>query len=299
MENKYDLTKWLAGEMKQSELNDFQKTPEYITYSKISEYSSQLETPNFDENQLYTNIISSKKETGKIIKLQSNWLYKVAAVLVIGLGLAFGLKNFVSQTVVALNGQKTTFALPDNSEIVLNSGSEINYKKWNWDNNRNLELQGEAYFRVAKGKKFAVMTSLGKVTVLGTQFDVKARKNRLDVTCFEGRVKVNYNNKQIVLTQGQSVTFENEMQIDSKTDAVKPEWIENKIAFIDENLLNILNEIERQYDVSIEMKAQFNGELFTGKIPNDNLDIALQIIATTYHLEPIKISKNKIIFEEK
>ena len=125
----------------------------------------------------------------------------------------FCLKNFVPQTQTANFGEKTTFSLPDNSEVVLNSGSEINYKKWNWDNNRRLELKGEAYFRVSKGRRFEVQTSLGKVSVLGTQFNVKARKNRFDVVCYEGRVKVNYANTQIILTHGQSVTFENGKQI--------------------------------------------------------------------------------------
>jgi hypothetical protein len=39
--------------------------------------------------------------------------------------------------------------------------------------------------------------------------------------------------------------------------------------------------------------------LFTGKLPSDNLDVALQIISTTYHLKAKKISKNKIILDEK
>ena len=181
----------------------------------------------------------------------------------------------------------------------MNSGSEIEYKKWNWDNHRNLELDGEAYFRVAKGKKFEVKTNLGKVTVLGTQFNVKARKNRFDITCFEGRVKVNYKDKEIILTPGKSVAFENGKQLNLLVDTQKPEWLENKIAFNKENLSNILDEIQRQYNVTIEVQANYSNELFTGKMPLDNLDVALQIIATTYHLEPNKISPNKIIFEGK
>ena len=75
--------------------------------------------------------------------------------------------------------------------------------------------------------------------------------------------------------------------------------MENTIAFKKENLRNILDEIQRQYNVSIEVKAKYSSELFTGKIPTNNLDVALQIIATTYHLESKKITANKIIFEGK
>jgi len=112
-------------------------------------------------------------------------------------------------------------------------------------------------------------------------------------------VKVNYKDKEIILTHGQSVTFENGTQINESSTSSKPEWLENRIAFTKENLPNILDEIQRQYNVTISVKTGYTDELFTGKIPTDNLDIALQIIGTTYNLEPKKIDKNKIIFEKK
>lgn len=299
MEENYELAKWLAGEMTESELKAFQNTSEYTTYAKIADYSSQLEAPSFEEAVLYKKIMEDRFPKRKVISLRNHWMLRIAALIIIGLGLLFVTENFASQTEVASNGNKTTFNLPDNSEVVLNSGSEIEYKKWNWKSNRKLNLKGEAYFRVAKGRKFEVETNLGKVTVLGTQFDVKARKNRFDVVCYEGRVKVNYYDKQIVLTPGKSVTFVNGKQINSISDVLKPEWLENKIAFNNENLSQIVDEIQRQYNVSIEVKSNFSDELFTGKIPNNNLDIALEIIATTYHIEIKKISANKIIFEGK
>jgi transmembrane sensor len=299
MEEDLKLAKWLAGEMTESELKAFQNTPEYDTYAKIAHYSSQLEVPGFEEDLLYRKIVEDRSPKRKVISLQTHWLLRIAAVVIIGLGLLFVTENFTSQTELASNGCKTTFALPDNSEVVLNSGSEIEYKKWGWESNRKLVLKGEAYFRVAKGRKFEVETNLGKVTVLGTQFDVKARKNRFDVVCYEGRVKVNYNDKQIVLAPGKRVTFVNGNKINSISNVLKPEWLENKIAFNNENLSQIVDEIQRQYDVSIEVKSNFSDELFTGKVPNNNLDIALEIIATTFHLEIKKISSNKIIFERK
>lgn len=299
MEENYELAKWLAGEMSESELAIFQETPEFITYQKIAEYSSKLETPNFEENRIYTKIVEDKKSNSKVIPLYKNWMIKIAAVLVLALGITFIIKDFTSQNQTATNGKRTLFLLPDDSQVTLNSGSEIEYKKWNWDNNRNLQLKGEAYFRVAKGKKFEVTTSLGKVSVLGTQFDVKARNNRFDVTCFEGRVKVNYKNKEIILTPGNSVAFENEIQMDYTVDVSKPDWLENKISFNNVKLESIIEEIERQYDISIDMKANHHIELFTGKIPSNNLDVALEIIATTYHFNIKKISPNTLIFEEK
>jgi len=299
MEKNYILTKWLNDELTETELAEFKADPDFEKYEKIKKYSAQLKVADFDEAKVLRNILGHEKATPKVIPLYKNWILRVAAILVLAMGITFTVQNFSKETQFASNGERTTFSLPDNSEVVLNSGSKIEYKKWNWDNHRNLELNGEAYFRVAKGKKFEVKTNLGKVTVLGTQFNVKARKNRFDITCFEGRVKVNYKDKEIILTPGKSVAFENGKQLNLLIANQKPEWLENKIAFNKENLRNILDEIQRQYNVTIDVQADYPNDLFTGKMPLDNLDVALQIIATTYHLEPNKITPNKIIFEGK
>lgn len=293
------LAKWLNNDLSADELAEFEASPDFEKYQKIKNYTDHLEVADLDENTMLSNILSQKKVVPKVVPLYKKWMFQAAAILVLALGIAFAFKYFVPQTQTADFGERTTFSLPDNSEVVLNSGSEINYKKWNWDSNRRLELKGEAYFRVAKGRRFEVQTSLGKVSVLGTQFNVKARKNRFDVVCYEGRVKVNYANTQILLTHGQSVTFENGKQFNSVVHVVKPEWIDNQIAFYQENIKSLLDEVQRQYNITIELKAKDTTSLFTGKLPTKDLDVALQIISTTYHLEAKKVSKNKIIFDEK
>lgn len=297
MKDNYELAKWLAGEMTEEQLLAFQKTPDYATYVKIAEYSSRLETPDFDADLLYQNTIKHKKTTPKVIPFyQSKWI-RIAAVFVLMLGLTLVFKSYIPSTEVAENGNKTTFSLPDNSQIVLNSGSTIEYNKWNWDNNRNLNLEGEAYFRVAHGKKFEVKTNLGTVSVLGTQFNVKARNNRFDVTCYEGRVKVNYNNKEVIITRGTSVTFEPNYFEKSAIKNVKPEWTSNEIIFNKEKLQNIVEELERQYNCKISLIGSENEQLFTGTLPSDDIKTALKIINPVFHLKISKFDNSNIVLE--
>ncbi|HNP33670.1 MAG TPA: FecR family protein [Flavobacterium sp.] len=297
-EENYELAKWLAGEMTEAELTAFQQTPEYATYAKIAAYSSQMEAPDFDANLLYQKTIITKKASPKVIPLyQSKWM-KIAAIFVVLLGLTFFFKINATSTELAENGKKTSFSLPDNSQIVLNSGSEINYKKWNWDNNRELDLNGEAYFRVAHGKKFEVNTKLGKVTVLGTQFNVKSRNNRFDVTCYQGRVKVQYNDKTVIITKGIQVSFDADYFDRQNIKSTKPEWTADEIDFKKENLKNIIEELERQYDCKIVLNSQQNTQLFTGTLPSDNIKTALEIITSTFHLKISKFEDNKYILED-
>ncbi|MFN3967915.1 FecR family protein [Flavobacterium sp.] len=296
MEENYKLAKWLSGEMTEDELAAFQAEPDFAIYDKIKKHSAELETPTFDEQLVLSKIIATPKKETKTISLTQHWIFRVAAVLVIGLGLFFGVRNFATNTQIAENGTQNTFLLPDNSEVVLNSGSEIEYKKWNWDNNRTLNLEGEAYFKVAKGKKFEVNTSLGKVTVLGTQFNVKQRENRFDVTCYEGKVKVNYKDQELIITKGMSIAFKNGKAIAIPESTVQgPEWLNNEMVFYQEDLKSILDEFERHFNVTLTLKSNDNSQLFTGTIPSENLEIALQILSTTYHLKPTKVSKNEFI----
>jgi ferric-dicitrate binding protein FerR (iron transport regulator) len=182
--------------------------------------------------------------------------------------------------------------------VLLNAGSSVEYKKWNWNNERKLKLDGEAYFKVAKGKKFEVATELGNVSVLGTQFNVKNRATRLDVTCYEGKVQVNYQNQQIILTKGMMVSFENGSQIIAdQTDKNEPEWLKKQVRFSKENLFAILEELNRQYNIKISYKGKPTNQVFSGTIPMNDLDVALEIIATTYHLNVSKLSDSNIVLQ--
>lgn len=299
MEENYQLAKWLNDEMTEAELKEFQSQPDYHLYEKIKHYSSELQTESFNEDRMLNTILAAKKESPKVIPLYKNWIFRVAAVLILGFGMFFTYQNFSTSTEFAENGKQTTFTLPDNSEVVLNSGSTIEYKKRNWDENRNLQLDGEAYFRVAKGKKFQVNTDLGTVSVLGTQFNVKERNNRFDVTCYEGRVKVNYNQLEVIITKGETVSFENNEKIIHQPIALEqPLWTLKQMDFEKENLTNIIEEIERQYNISIESKNLQSNQLFTGKLPADNLDIALEIIASTYHLKINQLNPTSYSMQE-
>ena len=288
MEENYHLAKWLNNELEGDELKAFEASKDFAVYQRIKQYSGELTTPAVDEDKMLQTILQRKKTNP--ISFQKVVL-RIAAVVIISFGITFAVKNFANFTEYAPNGATTAFLLPDNSTVLLNSGSEIEYKKWNWNNERKLKLNGEAYFKVAKGKKFEVATELGKVTVLGTQFNVKNRNNRLDVTCFEGKVQVNYQNTQLLLTQGMTVSFEDGQQlVADQTAQTEPDWLSKQVAFTAAQLPAILEEMMRQYNIDIQMKGKATPQRFTGTIPMNNLDVALEIVATTYHLKMTKIN---------
>jgi len=295
MEHQYFLAKWLSGEMDEKELISFQNSPDFSTYERIAKYSSQLEAPKLDVDDFYEKVISNKQRKPKVIFFPKRNLLKIAAIFLMILGISFIYNATKSNIQIAERGKRTSFSLPDNSNVVLNSDSKIEYVKWNWNNNRTLNLNGEAYFKVAKGKKFEVNTPLGNVAVLGTQFNVKSRNNKFEVTCYEGKVRVLFKNKKIILQKGTSVCFSDTFFEEKNTNATKPKWTENQLVFSHETFQNIIDELQRIYNIKIELKCSPKNQLFTGILPSNDSKIAFEIITTTYHLKLSKFENGKII----
>ena len=99
-------------------------------------------------------------------------------------------------------GEQKIIELPDGSLVTMNSKSTIEFNPDSWESNRILNLSGEAYFKVKKGSQFTVNTTNGNVVVLGTEFNVNSSHNFFEVICYEGKVKVEKNHKDYILTPG-------------------------------------------------------------------------------------------------
>ncbi|AWH86426.1 iron dicitrate transport regulator FecR [Flavobacterium album] len=287
------LARWLAGELEAEELAALENDPRYATFLRIKNNFEQIERPRFEGGPMLEDILQLEKNPARVVPLyRKSWFQTVAASIVLILGFAFIFTR--PDKMETANGKTLAFTLPDNSAVVLNSGSESSYSSWNWDNNRNISLDGEAYFRVAKGKKFTVNTPLGTVTVMGTQFNVKAREGRLDVVCYEGKVRVGYNGKETILTPHHSVTVEGASVKDGVVSAGKPKWIDGELEFEYEKLSAVLGEIERKYDVEIRTDLN-SGKTFSGTLPGNDIDGALQTLSRLYRLTIEKQGKTIIL----
>lgn len=96
--------------------------------------------------------------------------------------------------------------LPDNSEVYLNHNSSIKYDES--FNPRHIELSGEAFFSIHPGEvPFVVTTSLGKIKVLGTEFNVKANQEELEVEVEEGYVELKTQQHNNKLKRGEYAIF--------------------------------------------------------------------------------------------
>jgi len=297
MQENY-LAKWLNNELTEAELSEFKKSDEYASYQKIIEASKSLETPEFDVEKALTDIKNKQhnKEV-KVVKLNPiKKLIQVAAAIAVIVGVAYFYINSLNEIVTTQYAERTEITLPDNSEVVLNADSKVSYSKKNWDNNRNIDLEGEAYFKVAKGKRFTVVTEAGNISVLGTQFNVTQRDGIFKVTCFEGLVSVLFNNKETKLPAGTSFLVVNGQIKDTNApNTTEPSWINNESSFKSIPLSYVFEELKRQYNVTIQTKNIDTTKLFTGSFSNTDINIALKSISIPAQIK-FNLEGNKVLF---
>lgn len=285
MEKEKLINKWLDGSMTETELKAFKQLEEYEDYVKISETAKAFQAPIFDSEKIHRNIEDKlqRKET-------LNWrsFLKIAAVFLIVAAASWGISHEDGTSISTLAGNTETIVLPDNSVVKLNALSKLSYDKTNWNEKRSLTLAGEAFFKVEKGRKFKVKTSIGSVTVLGTQFSVKQRENYFEVKCFEGLVLVEVGNDSLKLSKGETFRVVNGKIETGTTTANEPSWIKGYSKFESVPFAEVLREMERQYSVSISIeKKGFNKQqLFTGSFAHDDLKQALKSVCIPLSLKP-------------
>ena len=297
MEDKNDILKWLNRETSDEDLVRLKETDDFKTLEKIAHYSAQIETPKIDVKEALEALKiktqnSSKK--GKFIQFNFKQLYKYAAAIVVLFATSYFLLFNNTASFKTEFAQTKTFSLPDNSEVVLNANSKIIYSKKDWGKSRNLTLEGEAYFKVQKGKKFTVNTEIGQVTVLGTQFNVKERANYFEVKTFEGLVSVTYKGKEIKLPIGSVFKVVNGVIDATNTfDVNEKSWLQKESNFKSIALRFVLAEIENQFDYTIETKDVDLDILYSGGFTHTDINIALQSITIPLQLS-YKIDGKKI-----
>ena len=294
--DEHYLAKWLSGELSGKELETFRKSPDFGLYERIVSASGSLEAPDFDIEAALERA-KSARQPSRVIRMHParRWMqYAAAAVMV--LGLAYFILRDGRTSVEASYAQRQEVVLPDASQIVLNAGSEVAYSESGWNRNRNIRLQGEAFFKVAKGKAFTVETEVGSVTVLGTQFNVLQRGSVFIVSCYEGLVRVEHQGDKVELPAGTRYRIVGgKAESPEPVEGSAPSWTRDTSAFRSMPLSFVIGEFERQFDMEVETRGFDTGLRFSGTFSNTDLDLALQSISAPLQLK-YEVSGNKVLF---
>jgi ferric-dicitrate binding protein FerR (iron transport regulator) len=242
---------------------------------------------------------------------------KVAAFLLIPI-IGFGILYWVSQQnqtdsqyteTIAPRGQKSQIVLADGTKVWLNSDTKIKYPGSFSKNQRDVYLDGEAFFEVAKNEHqpFIVHTSGVNVKVLGTKFNVKAYadENQIETSLFEGKINLLINsssNETSVEKQvepGQSFVYSKTDHQLEATHFPQDEingWKKNQLIFKDDTFSNLVRKVERWYDVKVVYdEKQFEDRRLTVELyEGERLDRLMSIIGLALSVD-YKYEKGEIM----
>jgi len=190
-------------------------------------------------------------------------------------------------------GGEYKLILPDGSKVWLNAASSLRYPTVFTGNTREVELNGEGYFEVAKNaaKPFHVKTGVQDIEVLGTHFNVNAYSDeeRIKTTLLEGKVKVVNDGKTAILKPGeQAIAIASPLTTDH-ADSRHPDkvgnsplsidhspdleatiaWTTGKFIFREQRIENIMKQISRWYNVEVTFAGKPVQEGFTASIPRN------------------------------
>lgn len=246
-------------------------------------------------------VARTRRHSGKRLYRFAPYL-RVAAVLVIGILLgatAFYLHERrqpaspFTHTLEVPYGSKSRVVLADGTRIWLNAGSRFSYSSDFFRTNREVELQGEGYFEVARheGKPFTVHTQGVAVQVLGTKFNVHAYTDEPEtaVTLAEGSIRfirTAQPDSSLVLQPGEQAVYDKStghtslQKVDAETAG---NWITGTRFFNELTFETIARQLEKAYGVTFVFRNEQARKLvFYGEFrPEETLDDILYVMASS------------------
>jgi ferric-dicitrate binding protein FerR (iron transport regulator) len=246
------------------------------------------------------------KQKSKSIKL-INVLTRVAALLFIPLLAATfwtfyrtgagPVQKYAMQQITSPPGIRSQVVLPDGSKVWLNSESTIQFPVPFHKESRNIALQGEAFFDVAKNpdQPFIVESGKVKVKVLGTRFNVKAYGNEAntEVILEEGKIALTLpeNNKQeIPLKPGDRLVYEktsNKASLSNENIQKYIAWHTGKLVFNDTPITEVAQMLSRWYGIEVIVTdPEIMNYRFTTTFENESLFQVIELLSMS---SPIQI----------
>jgi ferric-dicitrate binding protein FerR (iron transport regulator) len=268
-------------------------------YKNENTFFNSVEIPYTRSKEDVWKQLNAETEKENLIQMKpkrrSLWVYPAAAVVLVLFGSSLFFR-FYTNTISAPVGQHITAELPDGSKLWLNASTTVKYYPFWWRFTRKLELEGEAYFEVQKGKTFTVVSDHAETQVLGTSFNIYARNDVYKVHCLSGKVKVTAKKGdfKILLPDESLAVKDNAIVLPERSEKAENAiaWISNEFRFNGAPLEDVFEELERQFAIEIKVSVntsdRYTGNFKRGSSPEQAFDL----ICKPNNLEYIKIDQD-------
>ncbi len=224
-----------------------------------------------------STIVLDSVPVGKLANTQNIAVYKAKDGQIVFDASALANKNAVTEeiaynTLSTPRGGQYFIKLTDGSKVWLNAGSSLKFPTAFSKTQRDVELNGEAYFEIAKdsSRPFRVKTATQSLQVLGTHFNVNAYsdENVVATTLLEGSVEISQlkTGRKQMLKPGQQARLGTDILVTNVDAEQFIDWKNGYFKFSRENIQSIMRKISRWYDVDVKYEGRITNEGFVGTI---------------------------------
>lgn len=163
-------------------------------------------------------------------------------------------------------GERKTITLPDESRITLNAGSGLWVLPDYGDQQRKVELKGEAFFEIRPDKApFIVSSASGSIKVLGTRFNAETHHNQLTLQVAEGSVQLEGAGQALVVPAGRGgIVRSGQAPVAAEGDSTAWSWKNGQLSFRNVPIPDVVAEIERHYGVKVSYSGDLAHKRYTG-----------------------------------
>ena len=256
-------------------------------------------------NTLYSRLEEDQLVTKKVefagYQKRKVYLQRIAAVAAICVGVVFSVFYFShdkNNSLVSLqnteNSGTLVTTLEDGSTVYLETGASISYPSKFTQNQRKVELKGNALFSVAKNEKCPFIVEADGITieVVGTIFAVESSPGSpFELSVKQGKVNVHSKNDQTVIpVEAGEIVQLNTGKL-SKTGITNTQVFNqftNKMSFKDEKLENIVQAINTMYgSPTIIAEKPANNRTLTVTFENNSVETMTELICYALNLEHV------------
>ena len=308
------MVKYLSGNASEAEVQRLESwvlenpthKEQFMAFKKLWFLASLSETASSSTvDKAWTAVSDQISASDNVVHLNVRrsssrlvWWSVAAACLVLVIGLLWVfLPSSPNQPLVVTALDKIIEQeLPDGSQVSINRYSEITYLLNTRANRRELSLEGDAFFEIARDTSlpFVISTEEVEIEVLGTSFYVDAREGEpeIQVLVQSGTVALRHRGQEIMLTENEVGTLDRktgDLKESQNNDVNYLGWIQNELIFESNTLEQIVFAVNRHYhsSITIEDNAIKDCKL-TATYRDKSLDAVIRIIETSLNIQSRK-----------
>jgi ferric-dicitrate binding protein FerR (iron transport regulator) len=268
-----------------------------------------VEVPEVDLDMEFAELedkIAEEEEDARVIKLKRqssaksrvNWLAIAAGILlIIGAGFIFRLLTTDGVTQGWVEVKTTTLTktvqLTDGSKVTINKYSSLSYPEEFEEDKRSIQLDGEAFFEVARdeNKPFVIETVNERVNVRSYS---KSGESAVYVKTGKVRFETLDASEGVILTKGDQAVLDKQSNKIEKNDDADPNiisWIRGELIYRDVPFADVIEDLRNYYNIDIQLSNSTIGKCpYTSIIKGNNVETIIETISIALGVEVTKSS---------